>query len=134
MSWQPCTSSITNNTHLLESFPMYLFLESNNRLVPQLNKFEKVGIPVQHYLCIIRNFNKAINRSVFATAINSISVTRVALSKVHLIILYLLEDHFSFFSAFWHHHFHLRSNNQSWVSTSCLSFTYWWYLKAFKVI
>ena len=66
---------------------MYLLLESNNRLVPQLNKFEKVGIPVQHYLCIIRNFNKAINRSVFATAINSISVTRVAWSKLHLVIL-----------------------------------------------
>ena len=123
MFWQPCTSSITNNTHILESFHMCLFLESNNHLVPQLDKFEKVGIPVQCYLCIIRNFNKAINRWVCATAINSISVTRDASSKLHLIISYLLKDQFSFFSAFWHHNFHLRSNNKSWVSTSCLSST-----------
>ena len=36
MSWQPGTSSIINNTHILESFHMYLFLESINHLVPQL--------------------------------------------------------------------------------------------------
>ena len=36
MSWQPCTSSIANNTHILESFHMYLFLESDNHLVPRL--------------------------------------------------------------------------------------------------
>ena len=36
MSWPPCTTSITNNTHILESFHMHFFLESNNHLVPQL--------------------------------------------------------------------------------------------------
>ena len=44
------------------------------------------------YLCIIRDFNKAIIRSVCVAAVNSISVTRVALPKLHPLISYLLED------------------------------------------
>ena len=85
---------------MLESFGMYLILESNNHYVPQLNKFEEGGITVQCYLCIIRNFNKANIRSVCAAVINNISVTRVTSLKLHLIISYVSEDQFSSFSAF----------------------------------
>ena len=98
MSEQPiwqiiCNSCNKNNTlHALES--LYIFLESNYKLIPWLKKFEKVFII---YLCGIRNFKT--NKVQCGSEQLFQSVTRITSPKLHLLISYLLEDEFSFFSA-----------------------------------
>ena len=100
MSQQPiwqiiCNSCNKNNTlHTLKS--LYIFLELNYKLIPWLKKFEKVFII---YLCGIRNFNT--NKVQCGIEQLSQSVTRITSPKLHLLISYLLEDEFSFFSACW---------------------------------
>ena len=52
------------------------------------------------------------------------SVTRRASPKLHLLVSYLLEDEFSFFSLcwsnIWHNHFLLQSKNQGWATHALL--------------
>ena len=81
-----------NNTHSLES--LLIFLGSNYKLPSWLKTFDTVSSPT--FFCAPSGISILIKHNVAGAVFQS--VTRRALSKLHLLISYILEDEFSFFS------------------------------------
>ena len=102
---QPCNSSNTNwnnththtytnthtHTHSLESLYMYFCLKSTYQLISWLKKVWESIISSSLFLCASSGI--WILTKISVAAGNSISVTRAASPKLHLLIPYFLEDH-----------------------------------------